>query len=623
MSLAANPHHDGSAAYLANEAPGLGERVSVRLRVPASFGATDVHVRSVADGEPHYAMASVVETEPGEGGAVWWEGEVRAVNPVTPYRFLVETPSGPRWVNGRGTSAIDVADRDDFVLSTHEPPPAWLADAVAYQVFPDRFARSRASLDAPDVPVDGDWPIESDWDDPIDPDWKQSVRQLYRGDLAGVRERLDHLERLGVNLVYLTPVFPARSSHRYDASTFDEVDPVLGGDAALAALTDAAHARGIRVIGDLTTNHSGDHHRWFQAAQADASSPEASYYTFRHHPHDYVAWFDVPSLPKFDLRSPALRDRLVRGADSIAGRWLRGPSGPDDRRRRDAGLDGWRIDVANMTGRLGEVDVNHDVFRDVRETMRQVKPDAWLVAEHCYDATTDLTGDGWHGVMAYSWFTRPVWSWLARPDARLMGVPGPLPRIGGDGLAASQQALTAGVPWRSVAASMTLLDSHDTSRFASVAVSPAHQLVGIGLLLTSVGVPMVFAGDEVGVTGADSNLARAPFPWDESRWDRGLLDAYRDLIAVRRSSDALRRGGLRFVAAGPDSLAFVRETADEQVLVLASRAAHEPLRVRAAEIGPHRRAERLYGDGDVRFDASTGAVELPGAGPSFAIWRLG
>lgn len=613
MSLAANPHHDGSAAYLANEAPQLGERVSVRLRVPASFSATDVHVRSVSDGEPHYDMASVVETESGEGGAVWWEGEVRAVNPVTPYRFLLETPAGPRWVNGRGTSPIDVADRDDFVLSTHQPPPAWLADAVAYQVFPDRFARSAASLDARPVPVDGDWPIESSWDDPIDPDWKQSVRQLYRGDLAGVRERLDHLARVGVNLLYLTPVFPGRSSHRYDASTFDEVDPVLGGDAALAALTDAAHARGIRVIGDLTTNHSGEHHRWFQAAQADAGSAEASYYTFRHHPHDYVAWFDVPSLPKFDLRSPALRDRLVRGADSIAGRWLAGESG----------LDGWRIDVANMTGRLGDVDANHDVFRDVRATMRDVKPDAWLVAEHCYDATTDLAGDGWHGVMAYSWFTRPVWSWLARSDSRLMGVPGPLPRIGGDGFAATQQALTAGVPWRSVWASMTLLDSHDTARFASVAPSPEHHLVAAGLLLTSVGVPMLFAGDEVGVTGDDTNLARQPFPWDESRWDRRLFDAFRDLIAVRRSSDALRRGGLRFVAAGADAVAFVRETADEQVLVLASRAAHDPLRVVAADVGPHRRAERLYGDGDVRFDAATRVLELPGDGPAISIWRLG
>lgn len=610
------PHHDGSALYLSETAPELGGKIAVRLRVPAGLGVSDVRVRSVGDGEPHYTVATVAETEPGDDGATWWEGEVRVVNPVTPYRFLLETPAGPRWVNGRGTHAHDVADRDDFVVSSFAPPPDWLADAVGYQIFPDRFARSTASLAAPPVPA-GEWAIESEWDDPVDDDWKRSVRQLYRGDLAGIRERLDHVAELGANLLYLNPIFPGRSSHRYDASTFDHVDPVLGGDAALAALVDAARGRGIRVIGDLTTNHSGEHHRWFEAAQHDATSPEASYYIFRDHPHDYVAWFDVPSLPKFDLRSPALRAALLEGPSSIAGKWLAGPSG----------LDGWRIDVANMTGRLGAIDVNHEVFRALRATMAEVRPDAWLVAEHCYDATADLTGDGWHGVMAYSWFLRPVWSWLARPDAKLMGVPSRLPRIGADGLVAAQQALTAGVPWRSVTGSMTLLDSHDTTRFASVALSEAHQLVGIGLLLTSVGVPMIYAGDEIGIGrelgGETSDLGRAPFPWDESRWNRRLLDAYRSLVAVRRDSEALRRGSLRYLAAEDDWMAFVRETADEQVLVLAANGpASSPRRLRAADIGPHRAATLLHGDGDLRVDAS-GVVTLPSDGPTFAIWRLG
>jgi alpha-glucosidase len=257
--------------------------------------------------------------------------------------------------------------------------------------------------------------------------------------------------------------------------------------------------------------------------------------------------------------------------------------------------------------------------------MAEVRPDAWLVAEHCYDATGDLAGDGWHGVMAYTWFTRLVWSWLARPDSRLMGVPAPLPQIGGDGFVASQRGLTAGVPWRSVAASMTLLDSHDTARFASVARSPEHHRVAVGLLLTSVGVPMVFAGDEAGVTGGDTNLARVPFPWDESRWDARLFDTFRDLIGVRRASGALGRGGLRYVAAGPALTAFVRETADEQVLVTASSGAHEAIALPAADVGPHRSSEVLYGaDHPLRFDARAATVELPAAdGPTFRIWRLG
>jgi alpha-glucosidase len=612
--LAAEPHHDGSPRHLDDPAPALGDHVGVRLRVPVGLAVDAVHVRAVNDGEPKYTEAKVAEREPGDDGAVWWRGEVRAVNPVTSYRFLLETSAGSWWVNGAGTWPREVPDRDDFVVTTYDLPPDWLADAVCYEIFPDRFARG---IDEQDwVDPEGDWAIECDWDTPIARDWRRAVRQLYRGDLVGVRQRLDHVQRLGANLLYLTPVFPGRSCHRYDASTFDAVDPVLGGDAALAALLDESHRRGIRVIGDLTTNHSGNHHRWFDAAVADASAPEAGYYYFTEHPHSYVGWFDVPTLPKFDLRSTALRDVLVDGPDSVLARWL------DGSRSGGGGLDGWRIDVGNMTGRHGAIDVNHDVFRAARATIAAVRPDSWLVGEHFYDATGDLAGDGWHGVMAYSWFTRPVWSWLAQPAARLGGVPGPLPAIGGDGLVATARAMMAGVPWHSVSASMTLLDSHDTPRFSTVARSPLHQRVGVGLLLTMPGVPMVFAGDEVGVGGASSDAARRPFPWDESEWDHDLLATYRRLIALRRDVEALRRGGMRFVATGAEAIAFVRETAGERVLVHAARATHQPLRVRRGDLGLTGAAEQLYGDGSLAVDDDDTVVELPGDGPAFNVWRI-
>ncbi len=141
MDLAAQPHHDGSRRYLDDQAPDLGDRVGVRLRVPAAIGAEAVHVRAVVDGEPKYTKATIHERESGADGAVWWQADVTIRNPVTPYRFLVETPGGVRWVNGAGTSHRDVGDRDDFVVSTFPPPPDWLADSVCYEIFPDRFAR--------------------------------------------------------------------------------------------------------------------------------------------------------------------------------------------------------------------------------------------------------------------------------------------------------------------------------------------------------------------------------------------------------------------------------------------------------------------------------------------------
>jgi len=206
-----------------------------------------------------------------------------------------------------------------------------------------------------------------------------------------VTDRLDHLERLGVNGIYTCPTFPARSNHRYDASAFDRTDPLLGGDAAFARLVDEAGRRGIRVMGDLTTNHSGSSHDWFRAAQADTEAPERDFYLFGDDAgidtDDYVKWLGVESLPKFDHRSDELAARLYAGRDSIAGRML----------GEGMELAAIRVDVANMTGRYRSHDLNRRVALGLRKTISTVRPDAWLLGEHNHDATLDLDGAGWHG----------------------------------------------------------------------------------------------------------------------------------------------------------------------------------------------------------------------------------
>ena len=146
--------------------------------------------------------------------------------------------------------------------------------------------------------------------------------QWYGGDLDGIAAHLDHLERLSASLLYVTPVFEGRSVHRYDAVTFDRVDPTLGGDPAWRRLIDAAHARGIRIVGDLTLNHTGVGHEWFRRAQADASSPEAAFYYFDEHPDEYQSWWGIKSLPKLDHRNAELARRLY----AATGRWSRAGS---------------------------------------------------------------------------------------------------------------------------------------------------------------------------------------------------------------------------------------------------------------------------------------------------------
>ncbi|MBO1750676.1 glycoside hydrolase family 13 protein [Actinotalea sp. BY-33] len=609
------PHHDGSALHVAPGPYALGDRVRVRVRVPAAAGVTAVHLRVVHDGEPR--VGPMAREEPPAAGQppseAWYVGEVEVHNPVTTYRFLLQTADGHAWLTGRGVHLRHVPDAADFRLTVHAPAPSWARHAVVYQVFPDRFARAgRGPAEHAEVPA---WAEPAQWSDEPVGSGPSTPRQLYGGDLAGIEERLDHLATLGVDVLYLTPFFPARSNHRYDASSFDHVDPVLGGDHALASLSAAVHARGMRIMGDLTTNHTGDAHEWFRRAQQDPSSPEARFYLAQEAPPGYVSWLGHASLPKLDHRDPELARRLVDGPGSVIARWLAPPFA----------LDGWRIDVANMTGRHRDVDVTHQVARTIRATMQAANPEALLVSEHFHDASADLLGDGWHANMNYDGFSRPVWSWLADPRSTLPahGLPVPQVRRTGQDMVATMRDFDSALPWAVTSHQWNLLGSHDTPRLRTVVGDPRLVEVAVGLLMTYPGTPMVFAGDEVGATGRNGEHARTTMPWDEpERWDGATFELYRRLITVRRSSPALREGGLRWAVVAEDAVAYLRETPQERVLVLASRA---PWRGAVLPRGllprhlPAGTAQTLHGP-DLLVDEA--GLHLPAEGPVLGVWRL-
>ncbi|MGZ4719665.1 glycoside hydrolase family 13 protein [Oryzihumus sp.] len=603
VDLLSQPHHDGSDLYVSNTSPRLGETVTLRVRVPHEADITAVHVRLTPDAEPVFVDAvveSVTDTE------TWWSAEVVCHNPVTNYRFILEGgPSGYAWLNGTGVHLRDVPDAADFRIVTYAAPPAWAGEAVVYQVFPDRFARSAAAEERPTP----EWAVPAQWEEPVNLGHDVIAWQLFGGDLDGVVERLDHLEKLGVNTVYLTPFFPARSNHRYDASTFAAVDPVLGGDEALARLTEAAHARGMRVLGDFTTNHTGAAHEWFAKAQADETSDERGFYLWDED-GDYVAWLGVKSLPKLNYDSAELRRRVFDDADGVVRKWISG----------EHGLDGWRVDVANMTGRYRDQDHNQDIARQMRAAMAEARPDALLVGEHCHDFTRDAVGDGWHGVMNYAGFTRPVWTWLRDKGyaPKFLGSPLMVPRLGGVSVMETMREFTALVPFRTVQHSFNLVGSHDTTRVRTLVGEDARQVdAAAGLLFTMPGIPMMTYGDEIGMRGDFGEDGRRPMPWDESRWDHRLLDVYRGLIAARTSSVALREGGLRWVHASDDALVYLRQTAAETALVHVARAEHAAVTVSTTHLGGIEGARTAYGR-DLAL--GEGSMELVADGPEVSIW---
>jgi alpha-glucosidase len=570
------PHHDGSELYILRRADELGDEAVVRLRVPRARSVDRVLCRYERDGEPRGVEATIDEETDTE---VWWRAAFPVWNPVTRYRFLLTGGDvGYAWVNAIGLTPHEVTDADDFALTTGEQAPAWHVESVAYQIFPDRFATSHLEMEAPP------WAIRRPWDALPTGRGKATPFELYGGDLRGVEQHLDYIERVGANLVYLTPFFPATSSHRYDATTFDHVDPLLGGDDALRSLCTAAHARGIRVIGDITLNHTGYRHEWFERAQADPDSPERAFYIFDPSiPHGYESWIGIPTLPKLDWRSDELRARFAH----ILRRYL------------ELGLDGWRVDVANMVGRYRDIDLNRDVSRWARAQVG----DALLIAEHGHDFRPDLGVRGWHGVMNYSGFLRPLWTWLLRDDPepeqrkQFWGIATGVPQLPGEAAVDALRAFRAGVPWDSVLNSWNLLDSHDTARFRTIAGTPERHLVGVGLQMTLPGVPMVFAGDELGLEGQWGEDARRTMPWDDLHED-AFFDDFCELVRLRRTLAPLARGGVRWVHVDSDTVAYLRETRDEQLLCVASRAPidHVP--------GPFTDLEAL-------FDS-----------PQFHIWRI-
>jgi alpha-glucosidase len=616
------PHHDGSPLYVSDLAPSLGDVVTVRLRVPAGYGPlAAVRTRSNPDHEPEWTDAAPVGSS---NGWEWWQAPVAVRNPRHGYRFMLQHRDGRvEWLNQSGLHTIETLDTEDFALVAHPAPPAWLNEAVMYQVFPDRFARS-AQADTHPTP---EWAIAASWDDPVDVVAPGRSQQFYGGDLDGVTERLDHLVSLGVNLLYLTPIFPAASNHRYDASSFDRVDPLLGGDEAYIRLVEAAHVRGIRVIGDLTSNHSGDRHEWFQAALGHPAAPEEEFYYFTDETNtEYVSWLGTPTLPKFNWASPALRRRFIEGPDSVVAKWLQPPYN----------ADGWRIDVANMTGRLGEVDLNAEVRQLLRRTMLEINPETILLGESTNDATSDLQGDGWHGAMTYPAFTRPLWSWLSQPTGApyltaegetttepwFFGQPiGGIPRYTAAQFVDAVVRFTAGIPWRVRLGNMQALDSHDTGRFATNAAPGAIPLA-IGLMATMPGVPVVFAGDEFGLTGADGEASRTPMPWgtEDEPATADRLALYRELIALRRAHPALATGGLRWIHVDDHTVVFARESIEGSILVLASMADAD-VELAAGAVAGVAEARSLFGDATLA-SADDGAVVLTAEGPTFAVWAL-
>ncbi|MHC5540818.1 glycoside hydrolase family 13 protein, partial [Singulisphaera rosea] len=423
--------------------------------------------------------------------------------------------------------------------------PDWVRDAVFYQIFPDRFAKSVT------VPKPSNL---DEWGATPTPHGYQG------GDLVGVVERLDYLAELGINAIYFTPVFQSASNHRYHTHDYEKVDPMLGGNAALRRLIDESHARSIRVVLDGVFNHaSRGFFQFHDILENGANSAYLDWFSIRSFPlyayesdkaPGYNAWWNLPALPKFNVGTPAVREFLW----GVACKWV------------DFGIDGWRLDVPN------EID-DDEFWREFRRRVRAINPEAYIVGEVWTDSRHWLQGDMWDAVMNYI-FTRACIGYfigegidyeeLNKTSLRH------LPSTDAAGFRRTIEDLINLYHPNVTSVQLNLLDSHDMARFLSLARGDKSALRLATLFqMTYPGAPSIYYGDEIGLAGAHDPFNRAAFPWYKpEQWDKDLFHDFQRYIALRHARPALRRGSYRVVFAEGDVFAHARQFGEETVVVL-------------------------------------------------------
>jgi cyclomaltodextrinase len=421
--------------------------------------------------------------------------------------------------------------------------PEWVRDAVFYQIFPDRFALSK-SLQKPHY-------LET-WDSP------PTVHGYKGGDLIGVVERLDYLVDLGVNALYFNPVFASASNHRYHTYDYYNVDPLLGGNAALRTLLDAAHARGIRVILDAVLNHAS--RGFFQFHDIMENGPHSPYIDWfnikgwplhayeTNLPPNYDAWWNLHALPKFNVANPHVREYLL----GVSEFWV------------EFGIDGWRLDVPG--------EIKDDTFwQEFRQRVKAANPEAYIVGEIWHDARHWLQGDQFDAVMNYL-LTKLCLEFFTTRHIDPRYVQGtslwPVRDIGGAEFAQEIEALLKLYPREVTEVQLNLLGSHDTARFVTTAGNdPAALALATLFQMIYPGAPCVYYGDEVGMSGGKDPECRGAFPWDPGVWHNDLRDYIKRAIALRHAHPALRRGDYHSLYGEGSVYALGRSLEDDMVLV--------------------------------------------------------
>lgn len=536
------------------------------------------------------------------------------------YYYMVLAGNVTCYYNKLGTQK-DLNPDYNFQIAPGFSVPKWARGAVFYQIFVDRFYNGDPSNDVEDNEYcyigEGTRKVR-DWFKYPD---NMDVRSFYGGDLQGVKDKLDYLQGLGVDVIYLNPIFVSPSNHKYDIQDYDYVDPHFGkivkdggeclpegckvnkeaskyimrvtdkanleaSNELFAQLVEEIHKRGMRVILDGVFNHCGSFNKWLdreciyenqegyeKGAYVDYESPYRSFFKFQdpwQWPYNgtYNGWWGHDTLPKLNYEeSEKLYEYIMR----IGEKWVSPPYN----------VDGWRLDVAADLGYTEEF--NHRFWRDFRSRVKKANPDALILAEHYGDPKAWLLGDQWDTVMNYDAFMEPI-TWF------LTGVEKHSDEFRGD-LLGNPDAFTGALRHHmsrfnqnSLEIAMNELSNHDHSRFLTrtnrrvgrihtMGPEAAGENINKGVFREAVvfqmtwpGAPTIYYGDEAGLCGWTDPDNRRGYPW--GREDQELIQFHRDIIKVHKESEALMKGSVMFLHGEYKVVSYGRFLPGEAVVVI-------------------------------------------------------
>ncbi len=446
------------------------------------------------------------------------------------YYFKLTTEAGSIYFGENGIQ--EGIDEEAMVYNVFQFPflhevdvhkiPTWTQEAVFYQIFIDRFFKSEQSPCKQPLQAWGTLP---------------HPKSYYGGDLKGITEKLDYLQDLGITALYLTPIFEANTNHKYDTQDYLKIDPDFGTEEDLKALVSKAHEKNIRVVLDAVFNHSG---YFFGPFQDVIEKGRASKYfdwfhiqgdTVEQKPKNYLTFAFEHKMPKLNTANKEVQAYLLK----VATYWIE---------RCD--IDGWRLDVSD--------EVDHVFWRQFREAVKEVKPEAIILGENWHNAEPWLKGDQYDGVMNYG-VTKACLDYFAHDTLQA------------DTFAYTLSELLIRNTHQANASMLNLLDSHDTARMLNLCDGDRRKVrLAVTFLMTYVGMPCTYYGTEIAMAGNGDPDCRRTFEWDTQQWDQAFHSYFKQCTYLRNTYKALQQGTVRFKST-KDLFVMERTGAEESIFV--------------------------------------------------------